>query len=184
MSSLTVKNPEADTQVSELATKAFEKVAPRWRLFLPNITIVVSSKPFHEIPELREFREAQDAQLEWEDIQVICPEIDSSEATIWLHYDTASIMADRGYYFQKEFFGVLAKIIWVHSPEMHQEAKKRATGIAQDSEGAAYMAFRDSFSRFFLNPRYLRERKPAAWAFMQALDNFAKQRSKQLAVIQ
>lgn len=42
--------------------------------------------------------------------------------------------------------------------------------MAAESEGATYLAFRDTFSRFFLNPEYLMERKEEAWKFMIRID--------------
>jgi hypothetical protein len=65
------------------------------------------------------------------------------------------------YYFQKNFFEVVAKVIWFTSDKIREEVK---------NQGARYVNFRDTFSRFFLNPEWLKERREEAWEFICRID--------------
>lgn len=175
MQSVRVTNPEVDQKVAEMVTTTFETMTSHWRAILPPITVTIVLEPFNCIPELREFCEMQNSQPGWEKsnwrfTQVVCPESSEKSAVLYVYFDRQSNMGDQEYYFQKKLYSVLAQLMWSVSSILRQEIKRHVTGMAQASEGAVYLAFRDSFSRFFLNPEYLQERKQAAWSFMKRLD--------------
>ncbi len=182
---LKITSQEVDPKAAALTTETFEMITQHWQTILPEITVVITRKPFNQIPELREVCDIQNKQPGWRKsywrvTQVICPEIEIEErrAVLWVRYDYQSSWMPPDYYFQKRLFEVIAKIIWCMSPEFRQEILGQVTGMACDSEAAAYLAFRDSFSRFFLNPEYLKERKQTAWSFMKRLDHMLLLKSK------
>lgn len=167
--------PLSGQEVAALVTKTYEAITPHWQAVIPALTIVIAGKPFNEIHELQGFCEIQNKQpgwrkFDWKGVRVVCPEFEKDKAVLWVHYNRQSIMHPPDYYFQKELFAVIAKLIWCVSEQLRAEVKRQATGMAAESDGAAYLAFRDTFSRFFLNPEYLMERKEAAWNFMMRID--------------
>lgn len=175
MPKISIKNPQVDPKASELVRKVFEAIPDHWKVILPEIEVVISTKPFNRVAELREFCAVQNKEpgwkkFMWKSVEVVCPEFDDKTATLWVHYDDQAILYPPDYYFQKELYSVLAKLMWNISKKLRDEIGLEATGMAQDSQGVAYLAFRDSFSRFFLNPEYLQDKKPAAWSFMKRLD--------------
>lgn len=177
---MTVTNPEADQEVAALITKSYEMITSHWRAIIPELKVTIAAKPFNRIPQLKSFCDEQNKQpdwkrSEWKYIQVVCPEYDDKEAILWVRFDRQSIMASPDYYLQKEFFAVVAKLMWCISERIRNEAKRYATGMAAQYEGAAYLVFRDTFSRFFLNPEYLRERKEDAWCFISLIDQSLSQ---------
>lgn len=177
MLNLTIKNPGINRKVAALVNETVKMITRHWCALLPSMVIVISRKPFNKVPELRGFCREENKQPGlfwkkefWPMIQVICSEFKDKQATLWIYYDRKSMMFNPDYYFKKELFGVIAKILWLNSEELRKEAVNRATGMASNSEALTYMAFRDSFSRFFLNPEYLQERKEDAWVFIKGLD--------------
>lgn len=175
MRTVTIRNPEIDQEASALVTGVFEMMTPHWLVMLPAIEVVLSRQPFNRVPELLKFCELQNKEpgwrkYMWKSVQVVCPEFDEKGAVLWARYDRESMVSPADYYFQKKLFAVIANLMWSIPSGLREEVRRQATGIARDSDGAARLAFQDSFSRFFLNPSYLKERKEAAWAFMERLD--------------
>lgn len=179
---LTIKSLEIDKEASELVKKVFERMTPRWKAALPpRIVIIISSKSFDKVSELKEFRKAQEKaykgeRIPWKFIQVVCTEFYRQEAVFWVHYDHKSMWQPPAYYFQKELYAVIAKLIWCLHKNFQNLVKKEITGMMKDSSGAAYLIFRDTFSRFFLNPEYLQEKKEGAWALITHLDKCLQKR--------
>jgi hypothetical protein len=175
MSTMVISNPAIDQEAATLITKTYEVITPHWRDTMPAVTIVIADTPFNRVPALREFCDAQERQPGWEKkawnyTQVICPEFGEGRATLWVRYDRDSLMDPREYYFQKALFAAIGKTIWFSSKKVRDEVQRNATGFAAQSGVGAYMAFRDTFSRFFLNPEYLQERREEAWRFMSLID--------------
>lgn len=176
MTTMTITNPEIDQEVAGLVTKAYEMITPHWRGIIPSLTVTIATKPFNKIPQLRTFckecKMSDGEKPDWQYIQVACPDAEFSEieVNLWVYFNRQLIMHSPDYYFKKEFFAFLATIMWYTSERIRDEVKRYATGMAAQYEGAAYFAFRDTFSRFFLNPEYLRERKEDAWYFISRID--------------
>jgi hypothetical protein len=176
MLTMTIRNPEADANLAMLVNVVFQSMQPHWLAILPTIEIVIADKQFDQIDELKEFCRAQSRQPYWSKslwrtLSVICPEYDSDSATIWVRAaDTC--MHPPEYYFKKALYALLANMMWHLSEELRGAASQEAPWL--DSGGALYLAFRDSFSRFYLNPEWLENRRPAAWLFMTNLDRRVK----------
>jgi len=173
MTSVIIRNPETDPPVTEMVTSVFDSIPAHWKRVLPQVEVVVSMASFNKVPELREFCTEQNKQpgwkkSMWESVEAICPEFDEKEAMIWVYFFRGTSYATPEYYFKKHLYEVIAKLMWLASEELRREAGSEVP--AGMVGGAAYMAFRDSFSRFFLNPDWLKERRTSAWQFMQRLD--------------
>lgn len=173
--SLTILNESVDSEAAALVAKAYGMITPHWQALIPALTVMIASKPFNHIPELREFCEIHNKQpgwrrSDWKYVHVACPDAGKERAVLWVRYDHGSMMYPPGYYFQKKFFAGIAQLIWYVSEKLRAEVKQYATGMAAGSDGAAYLAFRDTFSRFFLNPEYLKERREEAWDFIAHVD--------------
>jgi hypothetical protein len=163
---ISVEHKEADPEAAALVMSAYEMIAPHWQAILPPLRVKMAKKRFDIIPELKEFCEMQNKtpgwkKSNWEGVKVICPEFDKEGAVLWCRRDAGTIMYPPDYYFQKNFFEVVAKVIWFTSEKIREEVK---------SQGAGYVNFRDTFSRFFLNPEWLKERREEAWAFICRID--------------
>jgi hypothetical protein len=174
MSRMVISNPADDPEAATLVNKTYETISQHWRDVIPELTITISGKPFNQAPGLQDFCKAQKEKksiraFDWESIYVACPEIEPTKATLWAYYDRRPGVPNE-YEFQKQLFQVIGSVIWATSKRVQDEARRNATGTAACSPGAAYLAFRDTFSRFFLNPDYLRERKEDAWDFITGID--------------
>lgn len=181
MRSLRIRNPETNPEVTRLVNETFDAIPDHWKKILPEIEIVVSTTPFNRIPELKEFIDFQNEvpgwrQQMWEIVQAMCPTMDSGEVTIWVRFFHQNYMYPNDYYFMKELYEVVAKIIWFCSPELRDAATNRMPNTL--GFGGPYGVFRDTFSRFFLNPEWLKEKRGEAWEFIQDLDLQMESRSE------
>lgn len=179
MPTMAITNPEIDQEVAGLVTEAYEMITSNWRAVIPALRVTIATEPFNRIPQLRayckECKMSDGEKPKWKYIQVACIDFSEKEAVLWVYFNRQSIMHSPDYYFKKEFFALIAKLLWYTSERIRNEVKRHATGMAAQYEGAAYMAFRDTFSRFFLNPGYLREQKEDAWYFMSGVDRALSQ---------
>lgn len=179
MSTMTITNPEIDEEVAGLVAKAYGMITPHWQAVIPSLKVTIATKPFDCIPQLcaycKECRTSDGEKPDWHLIRAVCTDFNEKEWIFWVRLDHQSMMDPPDYYFQKEFFALVAKFMWYTSKRIRNEVKRHATGTAAQYEGAAYMAFRDTFSRFFLNPEYLQERREDAWDFMSRIDQALSQ---------
>ena len=175
MTTVLIKNPDIDPAGKALVEQAFAAITSQWQNLLPPITVTFSRKPLSKAKELKEYWAAQSLpKSQQRYVQVACPEFDKDGATLWVRYNHASVMTPPDYYFKKELYSVVAQLIWGLSDHLRKVVATHATGMAEGNEAAQYMGFRDSFSRLFLNPKWLAERKPAAWSFINRVDQVLK----------
>lgn len=176
---VTIDDRSRDAKVFKLVRDAFESLTPTWRKTLPKLSVHIVEKPFNKIPELTEFCEMQNQQPgwdpgDWSSTQAICPEFDKIAAEFWIYYNKSTIMGNPDYYFKKDIHSVIAKLIWSVSEDFQRQVVLEATGEQQGNGSLAYVAFRDSFSRYFLNPEWLQEKRYSAWALMKKLDEYLR----------
>jgi hypothetical protein len=170
---LAIQNREIDTAACELVEQSFSAIPPHWQALLPQqIKIILSEKSLARLKALREFWAAQSIPTSSKKfVQVVSPEFDAAEATLWVYYNRNSSMSPPEYYFKKELYALIAQLLWVLSAELREAIAKESSWLG---EGARYVSFRDTFSRFFHNPEWLADRKPAAWSFIKSIDETLK----------
>lgn len=169
-----------DSETAGIVEDAWSKMTPHWQALVPDMDVVIEARPLNQVPALkklvadirRQVRNGQDARDFWVGRQVVCYTPRGKASTIYARLDRQTVWHDPPYYFQKELYGVIAKILWGESDALRTKGIAEATGLAATRPDLAYIGFRDSFSRFFLNPEWLRERRPDAWNLMQKLDRF------------
>jgi hypothetical protein len=171
---------------TEFLKEAYRKITTHWRNLLPEFKVIIVSKPLNKIPELKEYVDEMNKRRKenkeymgpgfWKAYRVLATN-DKKDLKIfariqdYIHY---AIDDGEKYYFQKDFLEIIAGILIAYSPNLAKVALKNATGYAEDSIDLAAIAFKSSFSRFFINKEYLADKKPDALAFMKRLDKLAR----------
>lgn len=167
---------EIDPKTIQLVSEALKLIAAHWLKFLDKIEFVIVKKPFNQFEELKEVCDQieQNGKIDWDNRQGVWFK-EGEKVKFYIRYNYDSIWSNSDYYFKKEFFAVLALILWYECPSIKEAVFQEVTGIAIKFEELALLAFRDTFSRYFLNPDYLRERKEDAWSFILRVDKRVKQ---------
>ena len=164
-----------DEKTAHLVEDAWNKMTLHWQALLPALDVVIVSGCLDKVPALKEFvadialqAETEEKAKEfWQFRQVVCWTPSSESSTLYVR-----MKGDHPYNFQKELYGVFAKILWGTSSALRKKGIDWSTGMCATDPDLAYIGFRDSFSRYFLNPSWLQESREDAWVFMQRLDQF------------
>lgn len=169
---INIQNPEADPKAVGLVKVVDDSITQHWRALFPaTITVHVADQILATVPELAQFWAVQDLPENYrEGIQVACPEYGDDDATLWVHFDHNSVMSAPEYYFKKEVYAALGQLLWFSSVRLQELLYAQAPWLNSGNRAAGYVAFRDTFSRFFLNPEWLQDKKPDAWSVIAAID--------------
>ncbi len=171
MPTLTIKQLEKDPYTADLTQRTYDSIFPHWRSLLPSIEVQISDVPFDHVPAIentcRMFEKERGwSTNEWPMRFVICTNLSAQRTILWVYRNSDH----PEFYFQQELLALIAIILWETSDRLQQEVLATATGTAATDSQLAFVAFRDSFVKFFLNPFALHERKPDAMDVMWTLN--------------
>lgn len=183
-----IRNAEQHPKVAHLVGQVSGAVTSHWCVMLPRIEAVIAQEPFHRIAALRHHRQRISSQLllrdsYWETKQVWQPdERMRAPVELWMYFCSDRELQPE-YFFQKDVYEAVARILWQGSDPLRQEVIRRAAKVTRKPGQTSFEIFQGVFSRFFLNPGFLADELPTQFALMYLLDRWVQTSSKILTAV-